>query len=145
MHRFSETRIVEAGAERMFDVVIDIERYPEFLPWVVGARVLERGANELVAELVADVAGRRIAFRTRDVFERPRSIGIRLEEGPFRFLESTWRFRDLAPARCEVHFSIEFAFASRWLELLAGPMFDLAARRMVGAFEARVRALGEGS
>ena len=141
MHSFQETRIVQATAAQMFDVVMDIERYPEFLPWVAAARVLWRGEDELVAELVAELPGRRIAFRTRDRFQRPKIVEIRLEEGPFRFLESVWTFHDLGDGRAQVRFSIAFAFASRLLELVAGPMLDTAARRMVQAFEARVQAL----
>ncbi len=142
MHHFAETRVLAVQAAAMFDVVMDIEHYPEFLPWVADARVLWRKEDELVAELVAEFAGKRVAFRTRDRFARPHFVDVKLEEGPFRFLEARWRFRDLAPSRCEVDFAIEFAFASRWLELVAGPVLDHAARRMVHAFEARARALG---
>jgi len=141
MHAFEQTRIVPVSAQKMFDVVLDIERYPEFLPWVAEARVLSRGEDELSAELVASVAGRRIAFRTIDRFHPGKLIEIRLLEGPFRFLESVWSFQDLGKNQAKVHFSIEFAFSSRMLDLIASPVFEKAARTMVQAFEARVRAL----
>ncbi len=137
MHSFEETRELACSAETMFDVVMDIDAYADFLPWVADSRVLERSEGELTAELVAELAGTRHPFRTVDRFIRPKLVEIRLLEGPFRFLESLWTFEALDARRCRVHFSIEFAFRSAMLDLVASPLFATACRSMVHAFEKR--------
>lgn len=144
MHSFEETRILPCSAQKMYDAVMDIEAYPEFLPWVAGAKILQRGEGELAAELVADLAGVRHSFRTVDRFMPGQLVEIRLLEGPFRFLESVWTFEALGEASCRVHFSIEFEFKSRMLDLVASPIFASACRSMVHAFEKRATELKEG-
>ena len=102
MRSFEETRILACSARQMFDVVMHIEAYPEFLPWVADSRVLSRMDGELTAELVADLAGVQHSFRTIDRFVANKLVEIRLLEGPFRFLESVWTFEDRGNdrARC---------------------------------------------
>jgi len=135
---FEESRVINCSPEAMFDVVMDIEAYPEFLPWVADATILSRSEGELSAELVADLAGTRHAFRTIDRFVAPKLVEIRLLEGPFRFLESVWTFEPVDGGRCRVHFSIEFEFRSMMLDMVASPIFASACRSMVRSFEARV-------
>jgi coenzyme Q-binding protein COQ10 len=137
MPSFEESRVVSCSSEQLFDVVMDIESYPKFLPWVADARILDRCDDELTAELVASLAGFHNSFRTIDRFLRPKLIEIRLLEGPFHFLESLWTFEELEENRCKVHFSIEFEFANRMLDLVATPVFSSACRMMVHAFEQR--------
>ncbi|MDX8402392.1 MAG: type II toxin-antitoxin system RatA family toxin [Mariprofundaceae bacterium] len=144
MHSFEETREIACAAETMFDVVMDIDAYATFLPWVASSRVLERREDELSAELVAELAGSRHAFRTVDRFIRPKIVEIRLLEGPFRFLESVWSFEPMGENRCRVHFSIEFQFRSMMLDLVASPVFSTACRSMVQAFERRALAVEAG-
>jgi len=135
IHSFEESRFIECSAGRMFDVVMDIEAYPRFLPWVSGARILSRGDGELEAELIANLAGFEQSFRTVDRYIRPKLIEIGLREGPFKVLESLWTFEDFGERRCRVHFSIEFEFRSRLLSVVASPVFSVACRQMVHAFE----------
>ncbi|MFQ5355073.1 MAG: type II toxin-antitoxin system RatA family toxin [Mariprofundaceae bacterium] len=137
MPSFEESRIVSCSSGQIFDIIMDIEAYPEFLPWVADANVLSRCEDELTAELVANLAGFHHSFRTVDRFLRPKLIEIRLLEGPFRFLESLWSFEDMGEAQCKVHFSIEFEFSNRMLSLVATPVFSSACRMMVHAFEQR--------
>lgn len=137
MHVFEETRILSCSAMAMYDAVMDIEAYPEFLPWVSDARILTRESDELSAELVAELAGVRHAFRTVDRFMPGQLVEIRLLEGPFRFLESVWTFETLGEHSCRVHFSIEFEFKSRMLDMVASPVFASACKSMVHAFEKR--------
>jgi coenzyme Q-binding protein COQ10 len=144
MPNFEETRVIPCSAGQLFDVVMDIESYPEFLPWVADARVLERMTDELKAELVADLAGFRHSFRTVDRFVPNKLVEIRLLEGPFRFLESIWTFEPAGEASCRVHFSIEFEFKSMMLGMVATPVFGNACRTMVRAFEERALALHGG-
>ncbi len=137
MHSFEETRVLACSAEAMFDVVMDIEKYPDFLPWVAGARILSDQQGELTAELVADFAGMKKSFTTVDHYIVHESIEVRLLDGPFRFLESSWSFKQLSDISCKVHFSIEFDFKSALLGVVASPIFTTACKSMVHAFEKR--------
>jgi coenzyme Q-binding protein COQ10 len=137
MHSFEETRVLPCSAQDIYDAVMDIETYPEFLPWVADARILTRGDDELTAELVAELAGMRHSFRTLDRFMPGKLIEIRLIDGPFKFLESLWSFDQLGESSCRVHFSIEFEFKNMMLDLVASPVFSTACRSMVHAFEKR--------
>jgi len=137
MHSFEETRLLPCASRDLYDVVMDIEAYPQFLPWVAAARILRRSGDDLDAELVAEFAGMRHSFQTTDRFLAGKMIEIRLKQGPFRFLESYWSFDDLGPESCRVHFSIEFAFRNLMLDVVAAPVFTTACRQMVAAFERR--------
>lgn len=137
MHNFEETRVLPCSAQKMYDAVMDIEAYPEFLPWVAGATILTREEDQLSAELVADLAGMRHSFKTVDRFMPGKLVEIRLLEGPFKFLESLWSFEQLGESSCRVHFSIEFEFKNMMLDMVASPIFSAACRSMVHAFEKR--------
>lgn len=137
MHNFEETRVLPCSAQDMYNAVMDIESYPEFLPWVADARILTRDDDELTAELIAELAGMRHSFRTLDRFMPGKLIEIRLIDGPFKFLESLWSFDQLGESSCRVHFSIEFEFKNMMLDLVASPVFSTACRSMVHAFEKR--------
>jgi coenzyme Q-binding protein COQ10 len=137
MRSFEETREIGCSAVTMFDIVMDIEAYPAFLPWVADARILSSQPGELSAELVADLAGTRHSFRTVDRYVANKLVEVRLLEGPFRFLESVWTFDALGEDRCRVHFSIEFEFRSMMLDMIASPVFGSACKSMVQSFERR--------
>jgi len=137
MRSFEESRLIASSAATMFDVVLDIDAYPAFLPWVADAKVLSRQDGELTAELVADLAGSRHSFKTVDRFIPNKLVEIRLLEGPFRFLESVWTFEAVSEHSCKVHFSIEFEFRSMMLDIVASPVFTTACKSMVQAFEQR--------
>jgi len=137
MHGFEETRVLACSAQAMFDVVMDIEAYPSFLPWVADATVLSDENGVLTAELVADLAGIKHKFSTSDRYITHEHIEIRLLDGPFRFLESIWSFEALGEQSCKVHFSIEFEFKSTLLGIVASPVFNTACKSMVHAFEKR--------
>ncbi|RLL55924.1 type II toxin-antitoxin system RatA family toxin [Mariprofundus sp. EBB-1] len=148
MRSFEETRTVNCSVDEMFDIVLDIEAYPMFLPWVAGATLLTKESGELTAELIADLAGSRHSFQTIDRFVTNKLIEIRLLEGPFRFLESIWTFDAMDDGTCRVHFSIEFEFRSMMLDLVASPIFSTACKSMVSAFEKRaieLKPIAEGS
>lgn len=138
MPHFEETRVLPCSAEDIFGVVMDIEAYPDFLPWVADASVLSQDGHELKAELVAELAGSRHPFKTVDRFIPGKLVEIRLLDGPFRFLESIWSFEAVSEHSCRVHFSIEFEFRNRLLGMVATPVFGAASKSMVQAFETRV-------
>ena len=140
MHRHAETRRLPYTAEQMFDLVADIERYPEFLPWCLSARVRPRGENALEAELVIGHGPFRERFVTHDVLDRPHRIDVSYLRGPFRHLHNSWVFAP-ADGGSTISFEVEFEFRSRLFERLIGRIFSEAVRRMVSAFEARAREL----
>ena len=138
-----ETRIVPYPAALMYAVVSDVEKYPQFLPWVVALRVLTRGENHMTAEMAVGYGALRERY-TSDVRLDPaeRRIDVVQTKGPFRQLENHWRFTPHAEG-CEVEFSILFEFRSRLLHSLAGSAFEKVMLKMADAFEARARTLQE--
>jgi coenzyme Q-binding protein COQ10 len=141
MPRHSETRHLPYSAEQMFDLVADVGRYGEFLPWVVAVRVRENSDTEMVADLVVGFKALREKFTSRVVKERPNSIHVDYLEGPLSHLTNDWRFRPDGEGGCLVDFTVDFAFKSRIFEAIAGQMFGAALRRMIGAFETRATKL----
>ena len=139
MPRHSETRYLPYTPEQLFDLVADVARYDEFLPWVVAVRV--RSSSETVADLVVGFNAFKERFTSRVVKERPTRICVDYVEGPLKFLHNEWKFDRAADGGTNVSFSVDFAFKSRLFESLAGAMFDRALRRMTGAFEQRAAAL----
>lgn len=140
MPRHAETRLLPYTPEQLFALVVDIERYPEFLPWCVAARIRERRANLITADLVIGFRMFRERFTSRVTLDPPERIDVAYTEGPFRYLRNHWSF---APAEggCLVDFFVDFEFSSRLLQKLIGVVFTEAVRRMVAAFERRARQL----
>jgi coenzyme Q-binding protein COQ10 len=125
----------------MFDLVADVARYDEFLPWVVAVRVRSSSESETVADLVVGFNAFKERFTSRVSKQRPTHICVDYIEGPLKYLKNEWRFEPAADGGTEVFFSVDFAFRSRLFETLAGQMFDRALRRMTGAFETRAAEL----
>ena len=142
MPSFNTVRRVRHAPEEMFDLVSDIERYPEFLPLCTGLRVLRRSQDEALVETVVaemSVGYRSIAerFTTKVRLDRPKlGIHVSYVNGPFKYLENRWEFRP-DPQGCAVHFFIDYEFRSLALRLLLGAMFERAFRRFTDAFESR--------
>jgi coenzyme Q-binding protein COQ10 len=131
----------------MFALVADIERYPEFIPWCTGARVLQRqtlpdGREQLTANL--DIAFKmfRETYTSRVILDAgARTIEVEAVHGPFRTLNNNWEFIDHGEDGCTIVFEIDFAFSSPILQKLISAVFGKAVQRMVSAFEDRARAL----
>ena len=136
-----EARLVPYAAELMYAVVSDVEKYPEFLPWVVALRVLSRRADGMTAEMAVGYGGLRERY-TSDVALDPAQhrIDVVQTKGPFKTLENHWRFTQKGEG-CEVEFSIQFEFKSRLLHGVAGHAFEKVMLKMADAFEARAAAL----
>jgi len=143
MHCFEETRVLPVSAKDMYDLVMDIEAYPAFVPWISGAEILTNDDHELSAELTMNIGGVHYKFQTSDRFMPNKLVEIKLLSGPFRFLESVWSFQALSDGSCEVHFSIEFEFKSMMLDLVASPIFGAACKTMVETFEKRALSLSD--
>lgn len=141
MPTHAEQRLLPYTPEQLFDLVADVERYPEFLPWCLGARVRERGATTITADLLIGFKMVRERFTSRVVLDRPRRIDVSYTEGPFRYLNNHWNFVAQPDGGCLIDFYVDFEFRSRMLQKIIGLLFNEAVRRMVGAFEARARHL----
>ena len=136
-----ERRTVPYSAEQMFDLVADVARYREFLPWVIATRVRSDSETEMVADMVVGFKNLRESFTSRVLKRRPAEIEVIYVDGPLRDLDNVWRFVDLPGGGCEIEFAVEFTFRNRVFEALAGQYFDRAFRKMVAAFETRADAL----
>lgn len=141
MPRHSETRHLPYSPEQLFDLVADVGRYGEFLPWVSAVRVRSNSATEMVADLVVGFSALRETFTSRVIKDRPNTIRVDYVDGPLKHLTNEWTFRPDAAGGSYVDFAVDFAFRSSLFERLAGQMFDRALRKMIGAFETRAKAL----
>lgn len=141
MPRHSETRQLPYTPEQMFDLVADVGRYGEFLPWVVAVRVRSNNATEMVADLIVGFKALRERFTSRVVKERPFHIHVDYLEGPLKQLSNDWKFRPDGQGGTLVDFCVDFTFRNRVFEAIAGQMFDTALRRMINAFEERAAVL----
>jgi coenzyme Q-binding protein COQ10 len=141
MPRHTETRNLPYTPGQMFDLVADVKRYQEFLPWVAATRVRSNSETEMVADLVVGFKSLKETFTSRVVKHRPDKIVIDYVEGPLKFLHNSWEFRPDGKGGTDIDFCVDFAFKSRIFEALAGQMFDAALRRMIAAFETRAHQL----
>lgn len=145
MPRHSETRTLPYSAQQMYDLVADVARYPDFLPWTAAARIRSRtpdGANEIViADLVISFKVFRERFTSRVVLmPEEMQIDTQYLDGPIKHLHSSWRFKELSEG-CEVGFEVDFEFKSRLMQGAASMFFNEAMQRIVRAFEARAKDL----
>jgi coenzyme Q-binding protein COQ10 len=138
MPTHAERQIVTYRPDQLFELVADVGKYPQFLPWCIAARVRSRTERELLADLTIGFGPFRETFRSRVTLERPRRVKVRYENGPFRYLNNQWEFLP-HPQGCEVDFFVDFEFRSRILQAAIGLVFNEAVRRMVGAFRKRAR------
>ena len=141
MPRHSETRHLPYTPEQLFELVADVARYDEFLPWVVAVRIRSSSETETVADLIVGFSAFKERFTSKVVKHRPDAICVDYVEGPLKYLHNEWKFERAADGGTNLHFSVDFAFRSRLFETLAGQMFDRALRRMTSAFEKRAASL----
>ncbi|MFL1461287.1 type II toxin-antitoxin system RatA family toxin [Roseococcus sp. DSY-14] len=140
MPTHAEKRTLRYSPEQMFQLVADVHRYPEFLPWCVGARIVSREENKLIADLTIGFKLFRETFRSEVTLDRPQEVRVRYLNGPFRYLNNTWKFREVEGGT-EVDFFVDFEFRSRLLQAVIGTVFNEAVRLMVRAFERRAMQL----
>lgn len=146
MPTHGEKRVMPYTADQMYDLVADVGRYPEFLPWNSAARVrrvvpLEDGRQLMEADLVISFKVFRERFTSRVTLDQAgRRIDTEYLDGPFKYLKSFWIFND-HPQGCEVDFFVDFEFKSPMLQKVIGLVFNEAMHRIVAAFEKRAAAL----
>ncbi|VXC96600.1 type II toxin-antitoxin system RatA family toxin [Sphingomonas sp. AX6] len=141
MPKHEETRHLPYSPDQMFDMVADVGRYGEFLPWVSAIRVRSDSETEMVADMIVGFKGLRETFTSKVQKERPDHIRVDYLDGPLKYLNNDWTFRADGDGGCYVDFCVDFAFKNRMFEMLAGQVFDRALRKMIGAFEDRAKVL----
>ena len=124
----------------MFDLVDDVERYPEFLPWCGGTEVIAQARGRHDARIDIDYQGVSAHFTTRNVNKAPESITLALQDGPFKALKGKWSFKALAPDACKVAFDLSYEFETPLLAVLVGPVFNHIAITFIDAFVKRAEA-----
>ena len=143
MPQFTTRRRVRHSADDMFDLVADVERYPEFVPLCKDLKVRQRapageGVETVIADMTVSFKLVRETFRSRVTLDRPRlQILVEYLKGPFSHMQNRWTFRPEGDQACEVEFFIDYEFRSLTLGMLMGGMFDMAFRRFAAAFEKR--------
>ena len=137
MTEINRTVLVVFTPEQMFALVDAVEQYPEFLPWCGGATLIHRDPETTRATILINYHGIRQSFTTENIKQAPAEMLLRLVEGPFRTLDGSWRFTDLAGRGCKVELNLRYEFASRVLDKLIGPVFHHIAGTLVEAFVKR--------
>ncbi|MBL0143944.1 MAG: type II toxin-antitoxin system RatA family toxin [Betaproteobacteria bacterium] len=133
--------IVDRSAEAMFALVDGVEHYPQFLPWCSGIEVFGRTPTETCARIDIDFHGLKTHVATRNRNEPPEWIHLELADGPFERLAGHWHIRPLGPEGCAIEFSIDYAFSSRALDTVMGPVFGQIMETIVDRFVERAAAL----
>lgn len=141
MPHIVETRELPWSAEQMYDLVADVRRYAEFLPWVVATRIKSDDESVMIADMLVGFSALREKFTSRVRKDRPRAIKVEYIEGPLKNLENDWTFTPSPMGGCTVDFCVDFAFRNALFEKLAGQYLDSAFRKMVAAFEKRAEQL----
>ena len=136
-----EQRLLAYSAEQIFDIVIAVNHYPNFLPWCMSATVYETQNQTFDADLVIGFKMIQETFRSHIEFERPHWIEVSPISGPFKKMHNRWKFEACDKRSCMTDFYVDFEFRSRLLNAMIGVLFYEATRRMVSAFEKRAREL----
>ena len=139
MREVKRSALIAESPARMFRLVNEIERYPEFVPWCTGARVESRNDAEIVATLSIKRGPLHAEFTTRNLLEPDSRVLMQLVSGPFRVLEGLWTFTPLGELGCRVELELRFEFANRVAGTLFEPLFENTAASLVDAFVKRAR------
>src|SRR4249919_1852615 len=139
MREVKRTALVAEPPGRMYSLINDIERYPEFVPWCTAARIVERKEAEVVATLNIKRGPLKAEFTTRNLLERDRRVLMQLVSGPFRVLEGLWTLSPLGELGCRVELEMRFEFSNRVSGALFEPLFVDTAASLVDAFVRRAR------
>jgi coenzyme Q-binding protein COQ10 len=141
MPTHAERRRLPYTQEQLFNLVADIERYPEFLPWCLAARIRKREGWTIHADLMIGFRMVRERFTSKVELTPLHRVDVAYAEGPFKYLNNHWVFEPTPDGGCEIDFFVDFEFRNRMLQKLIEVLFHEAVRRMVSAFETRARAL----
>ena len=137
MHEVQRSAIVPYTSAQMFELVADVERYPEFLPWCVEGQLLWRNDSELSGRLGLALGPLRGRFTTRNQLDPPHHMTLQLVDGPFSELDGDWRFEALGDEGCRISLRMRFEFSNPVKDRLLGSVFEKACNTLVDAFVAR--------
>ncbi|HUG59013.1 MAG TPA: type II toxin-antitoxin system RatA family toxin [Candidimonas sp.] len=137
MHTVQRSVLVPHSRAQMFDLVADVASYPEFMPWCGGAKVHRHDEKGMEASVTISIAGMKQTFTTRNEHDYPGLITFHLVDGPFSALTGRWEFHELAQDACKVVYIMEYAFSSRTLEAVVGPIFNRIASSFIDSFTQR--------
>ncbi len=137
--RHIETKILPYPKEVLYNIVANVERYPNFIPWVSKVRVLNRYFNVIEYEMNVDFKVVSEKFSTRDTFYKNEAIEICLIDGPFSFLHNTWRFEKIDDNNTKITFFIEFEFKNKLLGVMFSKIFIQAQRKILDSFDKRAK------
>lgn len=138
-HTVNRSALVLYSAQQMFDLVNDIEAYPQYMDGCVNAKVLKREGDWIEAQLELSKAGVSQRFVTRNHLQAPTSMSMALVDGPFKYLRGGWHFTPLNETACKVSFELEFELQNKLLGLAIGKLFESVASKQVDALCARAR------
>ncbi len=138
-HKVERSALVHYSAQQMFDLINDIEAYPQYMDGCVGAAILARGDDWLEARLDLSKAGVSQSFVTRNHLQPPLVMTLNLVDGPFKFLRGAWRFTPLGETACKLSFELEFELQNRLLGLAVGKLFETVSTKQVDALCARAK------
>ena len=136
-----KTVLVQRPATTMFELVDDVERYPEFLPWCAGATVYERNETVTRARIEVDYHGLASHFTTLNRKHAPLRMDLEFVEGPFEAFKGRWTFAPLGEGGCRVEFSLDYAFSNSAMSALLGPVFAHISETLVDRFVARAECI----
>ena len=139
MHTVQRSVLVPYQCAQMFDLVADVARYPEFMPWCGGAEVQHQDEHGMQATIKISIAGIRQSFTTRNEHDYPNRITFHLVDGPFSSLTGNWGFQALGDEGCKVLYTMQYAFSSRTLEAVVGPVFNRIASSFIDSFSQRAQ------
>lgn len=141
MPTITRSALVEHAASDMYQLVTDVDRYPEFLPWCRAAHVVEQSGDSQTATVTIDERMKSASFTTKNRLEPGEAIHMTLVDGPFRQLSGTWRFKSLAKNACRVELDIDFEFKTKVFAIVMGPAFSKICDTLVDAFVRRANQL----
>jgi len=139
MREVKRSALIAESPSRMYELINDIERYPEFVPWCTAARVESRKEGEVVATLTIKRGPLRAEFTTRNLLEPGKRVLMQFVSGPFSVLEGLWTLTPLGDLGCRVELEMRFEFANRVAGTLFEPLFENTAASLVDAFVKRAR------
>jgi ribosome-associated toxin RatA of RatAB toxin-antitoxin module len=142
--KIEKSALVPFSAQQMFDLVADVERYKEFLPWCSDSQLVSRTENEVCGKIEVSRLGITQAFSTCNAIDPPHRMEIALREGPFKRLHGEWRFTQLRDDACKVSLMMDFEFSGRLINAAFGKVFHQIANSLVSSFVERAREVYRG-
>jgi len=130
----NKSALIPYSAEKMYNLVADVDKYQEFLPWCGSSEVLSRTADEIKGRIEISHTGMHKTFTTLNRMQKNKMIEMRLIDGPFKHLQGFWRFDALDENGCKISLDLEFEFSNKLMSMAFGPIFSQIANSMVDAF-----------